>query len=161
MRGTIGISRLRMSVLACLVAMATSVGSTSTAIAATPTCSGSSCTGKDPAVTHCADDSYVVPGTSRAITWQGSQQGVIQILWSPRCQSNWGRIVMNSYDPNPEHLPRTIHVYNDRGGDVGFIWSGPGQYIYGDMLYSPACAWATGDIDMSFANAFGTTGRAC
>jgi hypothetical protein len=154
--------RMGMIMLAGLMPVVlTMVGSTSMASAATPTCSGASCTGKDPAITHCADDSYVVSGVSAPIRWGSVQPGIIQILWSPRCQTNWGRIVLNSYDPNPEHLQRIVEVQNSQGGDVSFLWSGPGQYIYGDMLYSPTCAWAIGNVDISYANAVGRTGNAC
>jgi hypothetical protein len=150
------------SLLICVLLAAISViGSASMASAATPTCAGSSCTGQDPAITHCADDSYVVAGISAPIAWGSAQPGIIQILWSPRCQTNWGRIVLNVYDTNPEHLPRWVTVANDQGGSIGFEWTGAGQYIYGDMLYSPTCAWASANVDLSYANATGMTGKAC
>ncbi|GLZ39720.1 hypothetical protein Acsp05_33440 [Actinokineospora sp. NBRC 105648] len=99
---------------------------------------------------------------SGVLTGAGGRAGVIQILWSPRCQTNWGRIVLDSYDPNPNHLPRWVDVHNAAGGHVYFTWTGAGQYIYGDMLYSPGCAWATGYVDRGgYANAWGGTGQAC
>jgi hypothetical protein len=53
------------------------------------TCSGSGCTGKDPMATGCAADAKTV---TSYVNDDFVPTLVMELRWSPTCQTNWGRV---------------------------------------------------------------------
>lgn len=80
--------RFRISVLLTLLAVILSTALLVTSAQAA-TCSGSGCTGLDPAATDCDDDEIWISGTSLA-------DGYVHLMWSPTCETVWSRIVTSS-----------------------------------------------------------------
>jgi hypothetical protein len=128
-----------------LVALSWAAAHPSRASAAT--CSGFGCTSLDPYMTGCnAGDS--VAGSSAIIDGAGQTIGTLRLYWSSTCQANWGQASFD--DGNPAGVPPVeIVVYGSSSaatydtGSVAFTAMGPGNPVWGNMVYSPGCAYAT------------------
>jgi hypothetical protein len=97
-------------------------------------CYGDYCSGRDPHVEHCDDDAYTVatgyiPGTR----WY------VQLRWSPRCKTNWGRVLRSSWtdgDSIKAIQPSTGYTVGYAARNSSYVWS--------KMIYSPSrCVYAS------------------
>jgi hypothetical protein len=134
------------------LAMAVGFGLIVPAMIATPayaaTCSGYGCDYKDPIATGCNAGSYTV--TSASITYQGVNYGTVELRWSPTCQTNWARTTVGSSYLGKE---RWASVYRQTPyATAQWHYTGPGNPIYGNMLYAPGCAEAEGNVWISSGN---------
>jgi hypothetical protein len=110
-------------------------------------CSGSSCTGQDPYATRCnIRDS--VAGSAAILDRAGRPIGQIRLYWSSACQANWGQAYFN--DGNPASTPpvdiKVVGSSSSAAYDTGlvdFTYTSSGSPVWGDMVYSPGCAYAT------------------
>jgi hypothetical protein len=106
------------------------------------TCSGYGCDNQDPVATGCDAGAYTV--TSAPITYQGITYGTVELRWSPACQTNWARTTVNS---SYLGLMRYANVYRQAPyAQADWHYTGPGNPIYGNMLYAPGCAEAEGEV---------------
>ncbi|MFJ9775500.1 DUF2690 domain-containing protein [Kitasatospora sp. NPDC101157] len=77
---------------------------------AATSCYASSCTGLDPAATTCAGDAITV-----------SQNGPLELRYSPSCRAIWGRDVAG--------IPGDfLEVYSDAGGRQTATWYSTGRF---------------------------------
>lgn len=111
------------------------------------TCSGYGCDHQDPAATGCSAGSYTV--TSAPITIGSTVYGTVELRWSPTCQTNWSRVTVASGGSNPNAWWRYADVYRQSpyAYDL-FSYNGSGSPVYGNMLYAPGCASASGTIQV-------------
>jgi hypothetical protein len=146
-------SRYRRLIAGAIVALLSAVvvglgaGVADPAAASAATCTGSACTNQDPYVTGC-DIGDSVAGSAPIVDSSGATIGEIKLYWSPACESNWGQAYFN--DGNPANTPPvTISVQGSSPGgryDVGstpFTSTGSGSPVWGNMVYSPGCAYTT------------------
>lgn len=68
--------------------------------AANLSCSGTGCNGHDPYRYNCTSGAYAMLSKSM-YDQAGNYDGTAQIWWSPGCQTNWGRVVMNTNNTDP------------------------------------------------------------
>lgn len=94
-----------------LIAVIFAVGVTTisphvTHAAARLSCSGHGCDGHDPVNYGCTSGSYAVVSKTMYDS-SGANVGTAYVMWSPGCQTNWGRTVMstNNTDPTCFFLP--------------------------------------------------------
>jgi hypothetical protein len=131
---------------------------TVSAVASSPAyaaCTGYCLDGKDPHQTQCDVGAQTV--AQAPVTWSGTTYGMVYLRWSQACQTNWALINVYGTGSNPEHLWRAADVFRKSPyAENDFNYYGDGQWIYGNMLYAPGCAKATGVIDISYATAYGT-----
>jgi hypothetical protein len=109
-------------------------------------CSGFNCTGQDPEQTACASDATTA-GSEPIIDGSGQTIGELELRWSPTCQANWGRAIFSDGNP-PSTPPVDVQVIGSRAtsaydeSPVAFYTTGSGSPVYGNMIYSPGCAYA-------------------
>jgi hypothetical protein len=94
-------------------------------------CSGNGCNGLDPAKTVCAAGAYIV----QTAVFSNSY---VQLLYSPRCGTNWGRVTSKV---GPVVLViRTQRIdgltYTFSGGNFNFAWS---AMVYAPRVAARAC----------------------
>jgi hypothetical protein len=98
-------------------------------------CPGSGCTYLDPEATGCSKDAITVAHYQLPAVQQR-----LELRWSPRCQSNWARMYLDS---NPVWL-RAIQP--DRGDGLPRVTQLSGRngtYSWSAMIYSPnRCVYA-------------------
>jgi hypothetical protein len=111
------------------------------------TCSGPSCTSQDPYVTQCnAGDS--IAGATAIVDAAGQTFGRLVLYWSPACQTNWGQAYFDDGNP-PSTPPVDVRVFGSSSsatydtGPVDFSTTASGSPVWGNMVYSPGCAYAT------------------
>ncbi len=105
------------------------------------TCSGYGCDHLDPVATGCSAGSTTV--TSAAI----GGVGTVELRWSPTCQTNWSRVTIAAGGANPSGFWRYADIYRQSpAAHDYFDFNGNGSPVYGNMLYAPGCAWASGTI---------------
>jgi hypothetical protein len=104
--------------------------------------------GQDPYATGCNHDQQVA-GSGPISDSYGRTFGTIYLMWSPRCQTNWGIAYFN--DGNPSSDPAVdIEVAGtdpaiSQGNYNNFVvysTTAPGSPVWGNMAYSPGCAEA-------------------
>lgn len=119
--------------------------------------------GQDPYATGCASGSYVVQSATRNIidTESGSVVGRIEIHWSPTCQTNWGEAFWSASDAGSLNVTITVVRVSD-GLRESYHFNGSGSHVWGNMVYSPGCAYATVSrtVGTNYLE-YGTTGQAC
>lgn len=149
--------RWRVRFVAALVAVlgiVFSVATTGTPASAADGCYGDYCSGRNPATTGvggvpCVNDGYPVArsdiknnaGQIGPIIIGGDKIGEVRLMWSPRCQANWGELNIGQ-GGNFRHL-----VVRQSGGyeqvnellRVGQYWLNAGVYRT-NMIYSPTRA---------------------
>jgi surface antigen len=108
---------------------------------------GSSLSGQDPYATGCANDE-IVAGTSPIDDQDGAQVGTLDLMWSNNCQTNWGIAYFNDGNPNDGSTVDIKVVGSATGGGytqgpVDAAYDGVGQPVWGNMIDSPGCAYAT------------------
>jgi hypothetical protein len=117
------IRRAAMAAVAGVV-LAVITGLTSPASAATPTCSGAGCEGKDVSTTNCHDaKAYAIDGYH-----SGDSTIVFDLWYSPSCHAMWGDYQSNSVTPG---LASTYGIapYSGTGEakEINQKTTGPGQ----------------------------------
>ncbi len=115
--------------------------------ASAASCAGTACNGADPYASGCGSGATVA-GDAPIVDGQGRQIGDLKLFFSPSCQTNWGQAYFS--DGNPASTPPvdvTVvgssagSAYNQ--GPVDFTYTGSGSPVWGNMVYSPGCAYAT------------------
>ncbi|GAA0930076.1 DUF2690 domain-containing protein [Virgisporangium aurantiacum] len=119
-----------------LLAVLVAAGLTATAAPAqAATCSGPACTYQNPESTGCSADAVTVAHVQLPAVQQR-----LELRWSPRCQSNWARMYL---DTDPTWL-RAIQP--DRGDGLPRVTQLIGRnstYSWSAMIYSPTrCVYA-------------------
>jgi hypothetical protein len=135
----------RLALFVTVSLLAAMIGRSASASAAS--CSGSACTGQDPYATACnVGDS--IAGSAAIVDGAGATIGELKLYWSAQCQTNWGQAYFN--DGNPASTPPvTVSVEGSSSsatydsGSVPFTYTGSGSPVWGNMVYSPGCAYAT------------------
>jgi hypothetical protein len=123
--------RIGTAILAVLTASAISAGTfLATPASAQPRghCYGSGCNGQDPQSTGCATDTVDNPTwTSPPLTQINGQGVTLYLRYSPLCNSNWARLVVN----DPAFPLNSLWVENQNGNRSYFsnqsgssLWSG-------------------------------------
>jgi Protein of unknown function (DUF2690) len=121
-------------VFVALSLSATMVAAATASPAGAASCSGDSCSGRDPQASGCSSDAYTAYSTNL-----GSAQ--LQLRWSPSCQTNWARLIVY-----PQGWGCFIYGQLSAVQDTGYMqWSeapwtcGSGGATYwSPMSYSPA-----------------------
>jgi hypothetical protein len=131
-----------VSTLAGLIAVLALAGAPASAFA------GRSLNGQDPYATGCNRDQQIA-GRGTIDDYYGHTFGTIDLMWSPRCQTNWGIAYFN--DGNPSSDPAvdiavdgtdsaiSPWLYNN---PINYSTTAPGSPVWGNMAYSPGCAKA-------------------
>src|SRR5215472_553593 len=119
------------------------------------TCSGTGCNGQDPVQTGCGniyagpwDDAQRVSDLEGMYDLNtGAQVGWIWLDYSAACGTNWIEGYFSDGNPNDGSyvVTRVEGTYGNSGlygyGPVDFYYYGTGHKIWGNMIYSPGCAW--------------------
>ena len=111
---------------------------------------------KDPYKSGCGNSAY--PVRTAAMKFNGTKVGKIQLMWSPRCRTNWTEIRV------PSGQSGTIWVETKKKRDTFHYKAGNGGRHWGDMLTANGvCAWgsAAGNGKNSGDSSNGKTTRAC
>jgi Protein of unknown function (DUF2690) len=134
-------------VIAALMSAGLASPSVVTSSAAAATCSAARCTNQDPYATGCsAGDS--VAGTGAIVDGSGQGIGELKLYWSPSCEANWGQAYFNDGNP-PSTPPVDVKVVGSSSagaydtGPVDFTTPAAGSPVWGNMVDSPGCAYAT------------------
>jgi len=103
-------------------------------------CTGTSCNGKDPELTGCANTSLTVEQVAVEASDTGEQVAIVELRFSRGCQTNWARVTRLTDGPE------TFRAYlRDEHGEMIDGTSATGTsgtvYVYGPMWYAP-----TGEI---------------
>ena len=117
-------------------------------------CYGDYCSGRNPYTTGvggvpCYNDSYIVSsadinsfgGQIGPISIGGSKVGVLELRWSPRCQTNWARLNI-AQGGNYRHLSAVQDTGYEQVNElltIGYYYLNPGIYTT-NMIYSPVHA---------------------
>lgn len=116
-------------------------------------CSGQDCTGQDPYATGCAAGATIA-GSGPLSDGAGS----VTLYWSPACHTNWAAASFADGNP-PTTPPVRVRVVGSGGSTsydnapVDYDTTGSGSPIWGNMTYSPGCAY--GEVSRG-----GVSGRA-
>lgn|SRR5262245_8093010 len=118
------------------------------------TCSGTGCNGLDPVETGCGDvyrgpwdDQQRVSDLQNMYDINtGAVVGRVWLDYSAACGTNWIEGYFNDGNPNDGSfvLARVVGTYNSGlygYGPVDFWYYGTGHGIWGNMIYSPGCAF--------------------
>lgn len=110
-------------------------------------CSANGCSGQDPYSTGCNNGDSVA-GTAAIFDKVGQTVGEVRLYWSSACQSNWGQAYFNDGNP-PSTPPVDVKVFGSSTsgtydtGPIDFYTMASGSPVWGNMVYSPGCAYAT------------------
>ena len=154
--------RVKRTLVRMFLAAAVAVSATAGAVvvaekpaAASTSCYGDYCSGKDPATTttpdghSCSDGAQTIQSTdvyaiggglslgAVSINLGGGRIGTIELRWSWRCQTNWARLNL----AQGAHI-NTIGVRQDpthyeQVGDIGPMGNLPPGVYWTKMIYSP------------------------
>ncbi len=92
------------------------------------------CTGFDPIASGCTDDAQLLLSATIS-DYNGNSLGVVNLLWSTTCQSNWAQVLTNG---EVADLGAIVAYYSTSG------WFGAQEYTltgttdaYTNMIYAP------------------------
>lgn len=112
-------------------------------------CYGDWCSGKDPAATGCAKDASTVAyvhvhyQTTANLFRQNEYAGLLELRWSPSCQTNWAR-----FSPQDSFEYKAGAVQPMTGYDSGWTEASPWETEWSKQIYSPReCVYALVEIE--------------
>jgi hypothetical protein len=104
--------------------------------------------GPDPYATGCNGDQQVA-GSGTISDYYDHTFGTIYLMWSPRCQTNWGIAYFDDGNPSSDPVVDVAVAGTDPAvsewnynNPVDYRTSAPGSPVWGNMAYSPGCAKA-------------------
>jgi hypothetical protein len=131
-------------------------------------CYSYGCDGRDPVQTGCAAGAYTA-ATGYAYRGGNPNFGdngiVIELRYSPRCGTNWTRLLFTGSGAPWVGVTLEVVRLNGAGPPTDEMWpySGRTQTLWGNMVYapSPICAYGYASVDGWSYSWFGATPRAC
>jgi Protein of unknown function (DUF2690) len=131
-------------------------------------CSGYGCDGRDPVQTGCSAGAYTATTGYAYRSGQprfGDNGIVIELRYSPKCGTNWTRILFTG--PAAPWVGVNIEVVRSNGAGINgpkpWPYTGRTQTLWGNMVYapSPICARGYVEVDGWSYSWFGATPWAC
>ena len=101
---------------------------------------------KDPVIAGCASDAITV--SSQTVSFGSGQAFLVELRWSPSCQTNWARAQVTS----GSGMTLAVHLEDTNGGLLlGTAAQGSDSPIFGPLWFAPtqmtqACVDISGSV---------------